>query len=137
MRVDGHQAAAGALAGLLTVSGVTHFLVPGLYDPIVPHALPGSARSWVLVSGAAELACAAAVAGKRTRPLGTTLAAVLFVVVFPANIQMAVDWNGRSALVAALAWARLPVQVPLVWWALRVRRTSMARQTAPPYSSPA
>ena len=111
-----------ALAGLLTVTGAAHFVFPAFYDPIVPRALPGSARGWVLASGAAELACAAAVASKRTRPVGAALAAVLFVVVFPANIQMAADWRHRGPLKAGLAWARLPLQVPLIWWALWVRR---------------
>ncbi len=74
------------------------------------------------MSGAAELACAAAVANRRTRRVGATLAAVLFVVVFPANLQMAVDSRGASTLDQFLAWGRLPLQLPLVWWALRVRR---------------
>ena len=68
MPIDRDRAAAGALAGLLTVAGVTHFVAPTFYDPIVPRALPGSARDWVLVSGAAELACAAAIA--QDSPLG-------------------------------------------------------------------
>ncbi len=126
MRADSNNAAAVALAGLLTFTGVTHFVAPGFYEPIVPHALPGSARSWVFASGVAELACAAALAGKRSRTLGATMALVLFVVVFPANVQMAVDWSRDGALKASVAWARLPLQVPLIWWAWRVRRRSLA-----------
>ncbi|MCU1595171.1 MAG: putative rane protein, partial [Frankiales bacterium] len=34
------------LAGLLAGAGATHFLKPGLYDPIVPHVLPGPPRAW-------------------------------------------------------------------------------------------
>jgi uncharacterized membrane protein len=111
-----------ALAGLFALTGVTHFVAPGIYEPIVPHALPGSARGWVLVSGAAEWACAAALANKRTRRVGATLTLVLLIAVFPANIQMAVDWNRQGAFKAAVAWARLPLQVPLVWWAWNVHR---------------
>ena len=122
MRVHtNHAAGAGvALAGLLTLTGVTHFVAPGFYEPIVPHVLPGSARGLVLVSGVAELVCAAALANRRTRRLGATMAFVLFIVVFPANVQMAVDWRGRGAAPRAIAYARLPLQVPLVWWALKV-----------------
>jgi uncharacterized membrane protein len=109
---------------MLTATGVAHFVLPRFYDPIIPHALPGTARSWVLASGAAELAVAAAVAAKRSRRAGATVAAVLFIAVFPANVQMAVNWSRRSALESTLAWVRLPMQVPLVWWALRVRRAS-------------
>ncbi|MDQ1394628.1 MAG: hypothetical protein QOF30_3605 [Acidimicrobiaceae bacterium] len=126
MRVDAHQAAAAALAGMLTVTGVAHFVVPRFYDPIIPHALPGTARGWVLASGGAELAVAAAVFARRSRRAGATMAAVLFIAVFPANVQMAVNWSRRSTLESTLAWARLPIQVPLVWWALRVRRASAA-----------
>ena len=112
------------LAGLLGVAGVSHFVIPRFYDAIVPHALPGAARAWTLASGAAELACAAAVALPRTRRLGATVAAVLFVAVFPANLQMAVDWRSRPALDQAIAYGRLPRQIPLVVWALAVRRNS-------------
>jgi uncharacterized membrane protein len=110
------------LAGLLGVAGVSHFAIPGFYDAIVPHAIPGPARAWTLASGVVELACAAAVALPRTRRLGATVAAVLFVAVFPANIQMAVDWRSRPALDQAIAYGRLPLQIPLVLWALAVRR---------------
>jgi uncharacterized membrane protein len=119
-------APAYGLAGLLGVAGVSHFAIPHFYEAIVPHALPGSARSWALVSGVAELACAAAVAMPRTRRLGATAAAVLFVAVFPANIQMAVDWRSRPAIDQAIAYGRLPLQIPLVLWALAVRSSAPA-----------
>ncbi|MEA2590301.1 MAG: hypothetical protein QOD62_132 [Actinomycetota bacterium] len=115
-------APAFGLAGLLGVAGVSHFAIPSFYDAIVPHAIPGSARAWTLASGVVELACAVAVALPRTRRLGATVAAVLFVAVFPANIQMAVDWRSRPALDQAIAYGRLPLQIPLVLWALAVRR---------------
>lgn len=113
-----------SLAGLLGVAGVSHFAIPRFYDAIVPHALPGPARAWTLASGTVELACAAAVALPRTRRLGATVAAVLFVAVFPANLQMAVDWRSRPALDQVVAYGRLPLQIPLVVWALAVRRSS-------------
>jgi uncharacterized membrane protein len=110
-----------ALAGLLTAAGVTHFAKPDPYDQIVPHALPGKARWWTYGSGVAELALAAAIANPRTRRTGATAAAGLFVAVFPANVQMAVDWRERSPIARTAAYARLPLQVPLVVWALAVR----------------
>src|SRR2546427_12799767 len=85
------------IAGLLGVAGVSHFAIPRFYDAIVPHALPGSARAWSLASGVVELACAGAVALPRTRRLGATAAAVLFVAVFPPNIQMSADLRTSSA----------------------------------------
>lgn len=111
-----------ALAGLLAAAGVTHFSVPAGYDRIVPRALPGRARWWTYGSGVAELALAAAVAHPRTRATAAASAAGLFVAVFPANLQMALDWRDRSALERTVAYARLPLQAPLVAWALDVRR---------------
>ena len=110
------------LAGLLATAGVTHFAAPRLYDPLVPRALPGEARAWTYGSGAAELAVAAAVAMPRTRRVGGLAAAGLFAAVFPANVKMAVDWRRRPKPQRAAAYARLPLQVPLVLWALRVAR---------------
>jgi uncharacterized membrane protein len=112
------------LAGLLATAGVTHFLRPGPYDAIVPEALPGDARTWTRVSGAAELALAAAVALPATRRTGALLTAAFFTAVFPANVKMAHDWRHRRTPLRAAAYARLPLQVPLVLWAIEVRRSA-------------
>jgi uncharacterized membrane protein len=111
------------LAGLLAAAGSTHFLRPELYDAIVPKSLPGSPRTWTNASGVAELALAAAVALPATRRAGGLLTAGPFVAVFPANVKMAYDWRHRPAPLKAAACARLPVQVPLVLWALKVSRS--------------
>ena len=105
---------------MLLVMGTLHFAVPRPFDDLVPRALPGSPRSWTYASGAAELLCGVLVAVARTRTLGGRLAALLFVAVFPGNIRMAIDWRDRSTPEQIVAYARLPLQIPLVWWALRV-----------------
>jgi uncharacterized membrane protein len=113
---------AAALAGMLATMGVLHFAVPRPFDSIVPRSLPGRRRTWTYLSGAAELACAAAIAHPHTRRAGALAAAGLFVGVFPANIKMAVDWRHASPARRAIAFGRLPLQVPLVLWARRVAR---------------
>jgi uncharacterized membrane protein len=114
------------LAALLTVTGVAHFAVPHLYDAIIPHWVPGPPRAWTLASGAAELACALGIALPSTRRLGATAAAILFVAVFPANIQMAMDSHPGSLMGQVISYGRLPLQIPLVAWALWVRRRAEA-----------
>ena len=109
-----------ALALVLTFTGTLHFVIPAYFDRIVPGWLPLSARFWTLISGAAELTVAAAVALPATRDIGGVAAAVLFIAVFPANIKMAIDWADRPAAEFAVALARLPLQIPLVWWGYRV-----------------
>jgi uncharacterized membrane protein len=113
---------ATALATTLTTTGVLHLVAPGPFDGIVPRSLPGTPRFWTLASGIAELGVAAAVAAPRTRRLGAAAAAGLFVAVFPANVKMARDWSDRPLAARAVAWARLPLQLPLIGWALAVRR---------------
>lgn len=109
-----------ALAALLAGAGITHFASPRFYDAIVPRSMPGQPRMWTYASGAAELAVAAAVLHPLTRRKGGLAAAVLFAAVFPANVQMAADWRSRPVAQRALAYARLPLQAPLVWWGLKV-----------------
>ena len=118
------QRSAVGLVALLGGSGVLHFVAPKPYDSIVPPALPGSARTWTYLSGAAELVIALALAVPRFRRLGGLLAALLFIGVFPANVQMAIDYQrcGKPLPARLVAFGRLPLQVPLVLWALRVRK---------------
>jgi uncharacterized membrane protein len=108
------------LAALLVGAGATHFLKPGFYDPMIPEALPGTARAWTYGSGVVEAVLGALVALPRTRRPAALASAGLFVAVFPANIKAALDADGTTE--TAITWARLPLQVPLVVWALRVSR---------------
>ena len=107
------------LAAVLIAAGVNHVVSTGAYEGLVPGWL-GSPRFWVLSSGVAEIAVAAAVAHPRTRRAGALAATGLFVGVFPGNVQMALD--ARTPLARTAMVARLPAQVPLVLWALEVRR---------------
>jgi uncharacterized membrane protein len=116
-----------ALAGLLGVAAIAHFVVPKGFDEIVPRALPGSARLWTYVSGAAELVVAGAVAYRPTRRVGAVAAMALFVAVYPANLQMAYDWRHRSVGQQAVAYGRLPLQFGLLWWAWQVHSRANRR----------
>lgn len=120
-----HRSAA-ALATMLAAAAALHVVSPQSYDGLIPRSL-GRPRPWVLASGGAELACAAAVAIPRSRRWGGWASAALFVAVFPGNLTMA--WRsprGRGEVTrrTVVAWARLPVQIPLVLWAAHVARTA-------------
>jgi len=89
---------------------------------MMPPVLPAPG-ALVVLSGLAELACAAGLVGG-TRWAGPASAALLLAI-FPGNIQMALDAAGDPAaepLWVAAVWLRLPLQVPLIWVALRERR---------------
>ncbi len=119
-----NNATALPLAGLLAGVGTLHFAKPAFFDPIVPKWMPGNPRTTTLVSGAVELAVAALIANPGTRKLGGQLAALTFIGVFPANIQAALDGGMTNVKPpfnsAAAAWARLPLQFPLIAWARKV-----------------
>jgi uncharacterized membrane protein len=117
------------LAALMLGAGITHFVVPSFYERIVPRWI-GHARLVVQLSGLAELGAAALLVHRRTRRLGGWWTAAVLIIVFPANIQMALDggipdaaWPSNSAVAC---WLRLPLQFPLIWWAWRQARAEPA-----------
>jgi uncharacterized membrane protein len=116
-----------ALAAVLLGSGLTHLVRPRVFDSIVPRWLPPSRRFWTVVSGLAEIGVGLALVDPRTRRAGGYAAAGLFVAVFPANVWMAWLWRRKPWPYRLGALARLPLQVPLVAWGLRVARAAAPR----------
>lgn len=85
------------VAGPFLISGIIHLVRPQVFEPIVPKVLLAK-RELVIVSGAAELACAAGLLHPRTRPLAGKASAFLLGAVFPVNVQMAADaWSNRKS----------------------------------------
>lgn len=111
----------------MVVAGTLHFVIPASYERIVPRSL-GNARALVAVSGVAEIGAGVLLAFRPTRRAGAWLAAALLMAVFPANVQMALDGGipGKGFPLGSpiVAWLRLPLQVPLVLWALNHARRS-------------
>jgi len=110
---------------LLLATGIGHFIFPKALDSIVPHFLPGSARTWTYLSGVAELLIAVGllaplslkIGGTSIRLLAAYAAFLLFLAVYPANIKMAIDWRHRSLPSQLVAYLRLPLQFGLFYWA--------------------
>ena len=107
------------LAALLAGAGTLHFVTPTFFDELVPGWVPGDPRAWTYASGVAELGVAGLLAKRRTRRIGGWAAFVLLLAVYPANIWDVVehpptDPRGIASLV------RLPLQLPLLAWALQV-----------------
>ena len=103
-------------------SGVVHLVKPEVYEPLIPDWLPG-AREIVLVSGVAELVCAAGLAHPRTRNAAGWASAALLLAVWPGNMQMAADsfdTDNRALQVGSVV--RLPLQIPMIWAALKAAR---------------
>jgi uncharacterized membrane protein len=112
-----------ALAGIFATSGVIHLVKPELYEPIMPEAVP-SHREVIYASGVLELACAAGLLSRRTRSLAGWASVALLLAVYPANLKMAADAarSGRPGF-QAVAYARLPLQLPMIWSAYKAARS--------------
>jgi len=121
---DATRAAAHRIAAMLLGVGSLHFLAPKPFDTIVPAELPGDARLYTYVSGAAELSIGALLLPRRTRRLAAQAAVFLFVGVFPANVNMVRLWWGKPWPMRVAALARLPLQIPMITTALKIRRSS-------------
>ena len=121
---DANQIAAYRLAALLIGVGTTHFLAPKPFDTIVPAELPGSPRFYTYASGVAELATGTLLLPGRTRRFGALAATLLFVAVLPANINMVRLWWDKPWPMRIAALARLPLQIPMITAALKVRSNS-------------
>jgi uncharacterized membrane protein len=121
---DVSQVAAYRLAALLIGVGTTHFVAPKPFDDIIPVELPGSPRLYTYLSGVAEVLIGALLLLPRTRRSAALAAAALFVAVFPGNLNMVRLWWDKPWPMRVAALARLPLQIPMIIAALKVRRTA-------------
>ena len=111
-----------ALSGILAVSGVVHLAKPEVYEPLMPSWVPAH-RDVILASGVAELACAAGLLVPQTRKLTGYASAALLLAVYPGNLKMADDARrSKSTKFKAIAYARLPLQAPMIKAALRATK---------------
>ncbi len=117
-----------SLGIFLIVAGIGHFIFPKGLDAIVPEILPGDPRLWTYLSGIAEIIIGIALLTPLSTKLSDTpvrliaayAALALFIAVYPANIKMAIDWSSRPMPDPLLAYARLPLQFGLFYWAWSV-----------------
>ena len=110
------------LALIMVSAGVLHFVRPGGFVKIVPAFLPAP-YVLVLVSGAFEILGGVGLLVPFARQIAALGLIALFVAVFPANNNMAMnDIQPKGAhLPTFVLWLRLPVQVVLVAWAWWLR----------------
>jgi uncharacterized membrane protein len=118
-----------ALSWLGVSAGVLHFVKTQFFVDMVPAALPAP-ELLVHVSGVFEILGGVGLLVARTRRFSAFGLIALFVAVFPANINMAVNHitpAGTTAMPVWVLWARLPLQGLLVWWAYSVGKSANAR----------
>lgn len=97
-------------------AGVNHFINPGFYVMIMPPWLPWH-KELVFISGIAEILCALILLFPVSRRFGAWGIIALLIAVFPANIQMLLDYKKDNNPLLWIAVLRLPIQLLLIWWA--------------------
>src|ERR1700733_456287 len=97
------------LANLFIGAGVNHFLMPRVYEKIVPPQLRGHAKLIVQVSGVAEIAGGVGVLVPSTRRLSGLGLIALLAAVFPANLYMARQPEDFHKIPRWALYARLPL----------------------------
>lgn len=108
------------VAAAFSSSGIVHLVRPHTFTGIIPHFLPHK-RALVYASGLVELTCAVGLLRRARWAAGAS--AALLLAVWPANLQMALDAGaGGNTAYQVVAWARMPLQVPLIWAAWQARR---------------
>jgi uncharacterized membrane protein len=104
-----NQVGSKVVIGAFLVSGTFHLIAPAW----TPYPLV-----LVYLSGIAELLAAIGLIAKlRWAPIFTSL---VLLAVWPANWWVAIEaTNNAEIATAVIAWLRLPLQLPLIYWALK------------------
>lgn len=97
-------------------AGINHFIRPSFYLQIMPPWLQLH-KELVFISGVAEVLCAVLLLFSKTRRWGAWAVITLLVAVFPANIQMLLNYERDNNPMIWIAVLRLPIQLLLMWWA--------------------
>jgi uncharacterized membrane protein len=105
-----------SMATLYLIAGINHFWHPRMYQRIMPPYIPYH-LPMVYISGVCEIIFALLLLPIATRWLAAWLIIALLIAVFPANIQMALDYSRRHNSYTWLAILRLPTQILLIFWA--------------------
>ncbi len=96
--------------------GSLHFVLTRTYTRIVPSYLPAH-RELVLISGAAEILGGIGVLLPATRRASAWGLVLLLIAVMPANVTMVAEHSRFPTVPLWAAWLRLPLQLPLIYWA--------------------
>ncbi len=104
------------MAAGYAAAGITHFVYPRVYKRIMPPWVP-QPMFVVYLSGVLEIVFALLLLPLTTRHVAAWLIIFLLIAVFPANMQMALNFRRKHNPYLWLAIARLPLQPLLIWWA--------------------
>jgi uncharacterized membrane protein len=111
------QVGSKVVIGAFLVSGTLHLIAPAQFLQLLPDWTPYP-LALVYISGIAELVAGIGLIAKlRWAPVFTAL---VLLAVWPANWWAAIEaTNNEEIAIAVIAWLRLPLQLLLIYWALK------------------
>ena len=111
-----------SMAALYVLAGVNHFANPDFYKKIMPPWLPWH-YSIIFISGIAEIVLGLLLLPVQTRKLAAWGIIILLVVIFPANVQMMLNYQQEKNPDWWIAVVRLPLQLLLIVWAYQFAKS--------------
>lgn len=104
------------MAVLYIAAGVNHFVATEMYLQVMPLWLCCH-RFLVYVSGVLETVLGVLLMVNATKRVAAWGLILLLIAIFPANVQMMLNYKEQSHPHFWLTVLRLPLQPLLIWWA--------------------
>lgn len=111
------------MATVYVAAGIMHFVKPAPYLKMVETYLPAP-LAMIYLSGIAEILCGLGLMIPQTRRMAAFALVLLLIAIFPANIYMAVAHDRWPDIPVWVLYARLPLQLLLIWLANLYTKTS-------------
>ena len=98
------------------LAGINHFWHADNYNSFMPSWMP-LPFELIYITGFLEIGLGLLLIPATTRKFAGWLIIALLIAVYPANIQMAINYVSTHNPHTWIALARLPIQFVLIWWA--------------------
>ncbi|MEQ1675392.1 MAG: DoxX family protein [Chitinophagaceae bacterium] len=114
------------MAAFYVIAGTYHFIAPIFYKKIMPPWLPWH-LSLIHISGIVEIVLGLLLLPQQTRRVAAWGIIALLVSVFPANVQMMLNYQQEQNPYLWVAVLRLPLQIVLILWAYQFTRNRRSK----------
>ena len=101
---------------LYVIAGINHFISPLFYKQIMPPYIPWH-MPLIYVTGILEIILGILLIPIFTRRIAAWGIIILLILVFPANINMMINYWQEENPDLWITILRLPLQFVLIWWA--------------------
>ncbi|MCH5598143.1 DoxX family protein [Niabella ginsengisoli] len=101
---------------LYVLAGVNHFWHPRTYEKIMPPWVKWH-KQVVIISGIFEIVLGLLLLIPFLQSFAAWGIILLLILIFPANIQMMLNYKASKNTKFWMTIVRLPLQIVLIWWA--------------------